>query len=182
MNRFIFRAIVLAVVTTLATPAAFAEEGFFSWLFSVSRKKEVAPVTDAQYIEECGACHFPYQPGLLPEASWKKLLDPTALQDHFGDNAELDNETREHILHILLAGSAEKSWYKRSRKVTASLDTDASPLRITEVPYIKEKHSDIPENLIKQAKVKSLSFCNKCHTKAEKGIYDDDTVDIPGNR
>jgi hypothetical protein len=174
-----FGIIVFALVGTLATPVAFAEDSFWSWLFSVSRKKEVAPVSDEQYQEECGECHFPYQPGFLPEASWKKLLDAKALQDHFGDNAELDEDVRKHIEEFVVDNSADKSWYKRSRKVMASLDSDSVPLRITEVPYIKDKHSEIPQAKIKQDKVKSLSQCNKCHTKAGKAIYDDDTVSIP---
>ena len=26
--------------------------------------------------------------------------------------------------------------------------------------------------------VKSLSYCNKCHTQADKGVFDEDTVSI----
>ena len=57
---------------------------------------------------------------------------------------------------------------------------DETPLRITEVRYIKRKHHDIPEKMIKGNKdVKSLSYCNACHTQADKGIFDSDTVSIP---
>jgi hypothetical protein len=58
----------------------------------------------------------------------------------------------------------------------------AAPLRITEVPYIRRKHHEIPERLIKaNDKVKSLSYCDACHQQADKGSYDDDTVSIPGH-
>ncbi len=170
-----------SALALLLSQAVFAEEGFFSWLGSFSREKEIAPVTDATYNKECGSCHFPFQPGLLPEASWRKLLDAKALSDHFGDNAELDDQTRQKILDVLVADSADKSYRKRSRKIMKSLGEGDAPLRITEIPYIKAKHSEIPENLVKgNPKVKGLSFCNKCHQKAADGVYDDDTVRIPG--
>lgn len=154
-----------------------ADNGFFSF-FSLERKKEVMPIGDETYNKECGSCHFPYQPGFLPEGSWRKLMDAKALSDHFNENAELDEQTRNHILQLLVANSADKSSYKRSRKVMGSLD-GATPLRIIEVPYIKHKHEEIPEKLIKQPKVKSLSQCDKCHMKATEGNFDDDTVVIP---
>jgi len=64
-----------------------------------------------------------------------------------------------------------------------SLAADEAPLRITEVPYIKHKHEEIPARLIKgNPKVRSLSYCTKCHQEArDKGIFDDDTVLIPGH-
>ncbi len=158
-----------------------ASETFWDWFFSVKRMKEVAPVNDAAYNEECGSCHFPYQPGFLPAASWQKLLDAKALADHFGDSAELDETTRKHLLEFAVANSAEKSYYKRARKVIASLKKGDAPLRITDVPYIKDKHGKLPAQDVKDnPKVKSLSYCNKCHLKAEEATFDDDTVAIPG--
>ncbi|MBI3771830.1 MAG: diheme cytochrome c [Gammaproteobacteria bacterium] len=174
---------ILAVTAALlisSTGTALAE-GSWSDFLSLSRKKEVAPITDATYNEECGSCHFAYQPGLLPEQSWRKLMAADALSDHFGENAELPEDTRTKLLNLLVAGSAEKSAYKRSKKIMASLKDGDAPLRIIETPYIKRKHHDIPENLIKGPKVKSLSFCDKCHTEAAKGNFDDDTVDVPGH-
>jgi hypothetical protein len=171
-------AVTLATLTLLGTaPVSQADDdGFFSFF---SRHKEIVPMTDASYNKECGSCHFPYQAGLLPEGSWRKLMEAKALADHFGENAELDEQTRSHILKVLVDNSADKSSYKRSKKVMGSLESGATPLRITEVPYIKEKHDEVPQKLIKQPKVKSLSYCDKCHMKADEGNYDDDTVVIP---
>lgn len=160
---------------------SFAAEGYGGWLLSVSRKKEVEPVTDKLYNEECGSCHMAYQPGLLPEASWRKLLTAKALADHFGENAELDKKDRLHILDIAVKNSADKSYRKRSKKIMKSLDEGQAPLRIIDVPYIKDKHEDVYEDVVqKRKKVKSLSFCDECHMKAKEGNYDDDTVKIPG--
>ena len=160
---------------------ASADDGFYSWLLTLDRKGEIAPLVNETYKEECGSCHFPYQPGLLPSRSWKKLLSPSALEDHFGENAELDEDVRLQLLAVLEKSAAETSYYKRSRKIMASLK-DATPLRITEVPYIQRAHHEVPARLIKKNdKVKSLSYCDACHQKADKGIYDDDTVSIPGH-
>lgn len=172
---------ITVLILCSSVPQSQAEESFFDWLFTLESRKEVKPETDTTYNEECGDCHFPYQPGLLPEASWQKLLKAEALEDHFGENAELDDEDRQHILNVLVANSADKSRYKRSKKIMVSLSEDKAPLRIIEVPYIRRKHHEVYEDVVKKSdKVKSLSFCDKCHEKAKEGNFDDDTVVIPG--
>ena len=160
-------------------PSAQAES-FVSWLLEFKRTKEVKPVTDKQYQDECVECHYAYQPGLLPARSWEKLLNAEALHDHFGSNAEIDPETLKVIHEYAVENAADKSWYKRSRKIAMATSEGPAPMRITELRYISRKHHDIPEKMIKGNKqVKSLSFCDKCHTQAAKGIYDADTVAIP---
>lgn len=153
---------------------------FWQWLGTLDRMKEVAPVTNASYGEECGSCHFAYPPGLLPEASWNKLLQPEALADHFGENAELDEDVLKNIQAYVFANSAEKSWYKRSRKIALATEGVEPPLRITETRYIKRKHHEIADRVFKEnPDVESRSNCTACHTQADKGIFDSDTVDIP---
>lgn len=180
MRQIRFQAVLLAVVLLTSSSVAMAEETFWSWLVNFSRQKEVKPVTNKTYADECGSCHFAYPPGLLPGKSWAKLLDGKALNDHFGENASLDQDTLKTIYDYAMENAAEKSWYKRSRKIALATEAGDAPLRITEVRYIKRKHHDIPENMIKGNKdVKSLSFCNACHTRAEQGNFDSDTVSIP---
>lgn len=170
----------LLVAGLLAGGAVWAEEGFFQWATSLSREKEVKPVDNQIYKEECSACHLAYPPGLLPAKSWDKLLTEEALSDHFGDDASLDADALKEIRDYALQNAADKSWYKRSRKIALATDNVEAPLRITEVRYIKRKHHDIPEKMIKGNKdVKSLSFCDSCHTKAKQGVFDNDTVKIP---
>lgn len=175
----------LLIANTLVYTPAFADddsESFGAWLMSLSRKKGVMPVSNETYKEECGACHFAYPPGLLPEASWRKLINNKALANHFGENAELDDETVAELLDYAVSHSADKSWYKRSRKISNSLEGEEAPLRITDIKYIRRKHHEIPEEWIKgNPDVNSLSNCNACHTKAEEGIFDDDTVNIPNH-
>lgn len=175
-------AVLLSLMLFAGAMSAGQADSFLGDAFSLERKKEVAPVTSTDYQEGCGECHFLYQPGLLPEQSWRKLLDARALEDHFGENAELSEQNRVAILDFLVANSADKSHYKRSKKIMASLSAGEAPLRIIEVPYIKRKHDEIPDDLIKgNDKVKSLSYCDKCHQQADKNNFDDDTVNIPGH-
>jgi len=172
-------ALLIGALLTASTHVQ-AEENLASWLLIFQRAKEVKPVTEQQYLKECGECHFAYQPGLLPARSWKKLLSADALKDHFGDNAELDKNTLQTIYDYAVENAADKSFYKRSRKIALSTAEGDAPLRITEVRYIKRKHSELPEKMVKGNKdVKSLSNCNKCHTQADKGVFDEDTVSIP---
>ncbi len=175
-----FKAALLAAALLMSSGAAMAEEGFWKWLVTFSREKEVQPVDNKTYADECGSCHYAYPPGLLPSKSWAKLLDEKALSDHFGENASLDKDALKTIYDYAMENAAEKSWYKRSRKIAVATEGGEAPLRITEVRYIKRKHHDIPEKMVKGNKdVKSLSYCNACHTKADKGIFDSDTVSIP---
>jgi hypothetical protein len=171
---------LLAVALLLSSGSALAEDNFWQWLVNFSRQKEAQPVTNKAYQEECGSCHFAYPPGLLPGKSWEKLLNDKALSDHFGENASLDKDTLKVIYDYAVENAADKSYYKRSRKIAKATEDGEAPLRITEVRYIKRKHHDIPEKMIKGNKdVKSQSYCNACHTKADKGIFDSETVDIP---
>jgi hypothetical protein len=160
--------------------AAQAEERLSDNLLSLSRQKEFNPVKNDTYQEECGSCHFAYLPGMLPTRSWEKLLDAKALEDHFGENAELEAATLKEIRAFALENAADKSYYKRARKIAVATENGEAPLRITEVRYIKRKHNEIPERMIKGNKdVKSLSYCDACHTEAKKGVFDEETVRIP---
>ncbi len=157
-----------------------ADDGFWHWMGTFGRMKEVKPVDNKRYQEECGSCHLAYQPGLLPAKSWEKLLTPEALHNHFGEVADLDKDTLKEIHDYAVENAADKSHYKRSRKIAVATEDGDAPLRITEVSYIKRKHHSIPEKMIKENKdVRSLSYCDACHTKAAKGVYDNDTVSIP---
>lgn len=134
------------------------------------------PVNNPTYKEECGACHFAYQPELLPEASWMEIL--TNLDDHFGESIELDDDSRKAISDYLKSNSAEYSSAKRAVKIMRSLGNHV-PMRITDTPYIREKHHEISPNVFKRESIGSLSNCSACHTTAENGIYEDDNVKIP---
>ena len=140
------------------------------------RSGDLKPVTDPSYKENCGACHFNYQPELLPSESWKKIL--VQLEDHFGQSFELDQENQKAVLGYLEANAAERSKSKRAAKIMKSVGSSA-PMRITDVPYIKDKHRKVSASVLNRPAVGSLSNCTACHRKAEEGNYDDDYVIIP---
>ena len=171
MKRWIIMGMGLVAVLTLGwnMKVSMADEDDY-W----ERTRDVALVENPIYKEECGSCHMAYPPQLLPGKSWTKLM--AGLDDHFGENAELDGETAQMIEKYLVDTSRSTSYRKLRRNLG-----DKSPLRITELPYFKHEHDEIPPGLIRDNdKINSLSQCNACHRKAERGQFDEDDVYIPG--
>lgn len=175
-----FSAVALLTMMLLLSGAVRAEENLLVAIFTPFRQKEVNPVTNQQYKDECGSCHYAYPPGLLPSKSWRQLLNEKALAEHFGENAELQKDVLAVIYGYVMANAADKSYWKRARKIAISIEGVDAPLRITEMRYIKRKHQKISEKMIQGNKdVKSLSYCDACHSQANKGVFDADTVQIP---
>ena len=138
--------------------------------------KYLAPVNNDAFKQECGACHFSYQPGLLPSGSWEKIL--SILPSHFGEEVSLDDKSKNIISDYLRANAAERSTAKRAKKILKSL-RGQTPLRITEIPYIQEKHHELDPGVFARESIGSRSNCIACHPTAEQGNYDDDFVKIP---
>lgn len=133
-------------------------------------------VDNALYIEECGSCHMAYPAQMLPPESWRKIMN--GLQDHFDENSELDAESQTSIEEYLIGSAGYSSG--KYRKMFRNPDNQ-SPLRITELPYFRHEHDEIPSRFLKDNdKLTSLSQCNACHRNAEKGWFDEDDVFIPG--
>lgn len=140
---------------------------------------DVAPVGNAFYKEECGSCHFPYQPGLLPARSWKRVMN--GLEDHFGENAELDAADAQQLTAYLTENAADTSNYKRSKRIAGSLNKNDVPLRISEMRYFQRKHHELSSRMVKDnPEVRSFSNCELCHSRAEEGSYNEHQVKVPG--
>lgn len=140
--------------------------------------KGVAPVTNKFYLNECASCHFGYQPGLLPERSWVKLMDN--LENHFGTDASLEPEDNKKILKYLIENSADKfTNYKRSRKIYKSIRSYDTPIAVSDTPYFIKEHRGIRKDLVEQKEVMSISNCMACHTSADRGIYSERYINIP---
>ena len=136
--------------------------------------RRLALTMNPAYVEECGSCHMAYPAMLLPEQSWQKIM--AGLEDHFGENAELDATTGREIEDYLVRESARVSYQKLFRNLG-----DARPLRIIELPYFVHEHDEIPARFVAgNDRVKSLSQCSACHHDAERGRFDEDDVVIPG--
>jgi hypothetical protein len=105
------------------------------------------------YAAECGSCHVPYPPQLLPADSWRTLLG--RLDRHFGSDASLDAKLQADIDRYLAAHAGRRA---------APPGTEP---RITATRwFLKEHRNEIPSG-------KNPADCGACHQGAEKGIYDD---------
>ncbi|NCU21816.1 cytochrome C [Candidatus Falkowbacteria bacterium] len=136
---------------------------------------QAAPV-NADYAEACGACHFAYQPGLLPAASWERLLG--GLKDHFGNAVELAPERREPLRAWLRANAADRVPSRRSAKLLRGLDGQA-PLRITTTPWFQRKHQRLPQATFSRPSVGGAGNCQACHPAAARGDYARGAVRVP---
>ena len=143
-----------------------------------SSTPDVAPVKNDLYIKECGSCHFPYQPGLLPSNAWEKMM--ANLDNHFNSDATLDDKTFQTLSKYLNDNSAEKNMqYKRSNRIVSSIPAGQIADSISTTPYMIKKHREIRKDLITQKEVKGLFNCIACHSTADKGIYSERDIKIP---
>ena len=121
------------------------------------------------YRNECGDCHTAYPPNMLPKETWRDLM--ANLENHFGDNAELDTGTAAEIGQFLERHGASKM---------AAASTKA-PARITDTRWFRAQHHEIPARMVKNNPgVKSFSRCEACHTRAAEGRFNEHDVRIPG--
>ncbi|MEZ5774221.1 MAG: cytochrome b/b6 domain-containing protein [Hyphomicrobiaceae bacterium] len=130
---------------------------------------------DAAHQKECGDCHWPYHPTLLPRASWEKLM--AGLEDHFGEDASLSEATTREIARYLEANAAETTDTEvgnRFRTVAAE-----EPLRITGNPYWIARHRRLDRPSIAASSAKSPGNCIACHGDADSGRFDDEAISLP---
>ncbi len=139
-------------------------------------KRHFRPVPNQTYKNTCGGCHFAYPPCLLPSGSWAKIMN--RMKDHFGEEVPCGSAEQKEISQYLKENGADRASGKRSAKIMKGLK-GTTPLRITEVPYIRDKHREISKEVLSRKTIGSLSNCRSCHKTAEQGIFDDDNVTIP---
>ena len=112
----------------------------------------------------------------MSSAYWKMILD--GLDDHFGESSDLEQQTKSLILGYLNPNAAEHYTANRAAEIMKSL-RGLVPRKITETLYLMEKDHELSLSVFEREAVGSLSNCIACHTRAEKGIYDDDKTSIP---
>lgn len=132
---------------------------------------------DPVYTTECGACHIAYHPSLAPAASWSAMMND--LSHHFGENAELDAATADHIRTYLLAHSAE---HYDTLVANRLRQTDpADPLRITATPFWQRIHRRISASVFASKQVVARSNCSACHHDVASGLFEPSAIEIPEN-
>jgi mono/diheme cytochrome c family protein len=120
-----------------------------------------------KYRQECAACHLTYPPGMLPAASWNRVM--ASLPRHYGTDASLDPATVKELSAWL---GANAGTYKRV--------SEAPPQdRITTSSWFERKHREVAPQVWKRAAIGSRANCAACHTGADKGYFDDDHIRIP---
>ena len=166
------------IIALLCAGALEAKDRFWGDFRGGKGGKGVAVVENALYTKECASCHFGYQAGLLPSNSWQYIMNN--LENHYGTDASIDDErVKASLRDFLVANASETSNYKRSVKITRSLQNGVLYKSLTEIPYLQRKHRKIDKYLIEQKEVRSLARCASCHKEAENGEYNKRTVNIP---
>lgn len=159
---------------TLVLSPLFAVVYFSS---SMNTRQPLSLLIPSVYKKECGACHMAFAPNMLPEKSWKMMM--ADLQDHFGDDATIDDASKLEIEDFLVKNAAEHSLEEASVKFIRSIDPAHPPLRITDIPYWKEKHKLIDEATYRHGAIKSRINCVACHKWSEYGSFEDSDIRIP---
>ena len=124
---------------------------------------QVLPV----YKQECAACHMAYPPGMLPAASWQRIM--LGLDKHYGSDASMAPEQVQQVSAWLKANAGT---YKRVRE-------EPPQDRITRSAWFAHKHREVDPAVWKRLSVKSAAQCEACHTQAENGNFDEHHVRIP---
>ncbi len=149
--------LAIAALVLISTVAVRAEERYKS-------------ILDENVTKECGACHMAFQPQMLPQKSWRKII--AGLTDHFGEDASLSAKKAAAIEKYYVANAADSGW--RGGSFMRGLSDESAPLRITETPYWVRQHRRFSERIWKDPRVKIKSNCVACHRQASMGFYEDD--------
>lgn len=113
-------------------------------------------VQDTMTTQECGACHMAYPATFLSAETWKTMMDD--LPNHFGEDASLDEASRQHITGYLTSNASRRG--------------GANTLRISEQRwFLKEHHDEVSPWQMQKAK--TWANCPACHIEAEAGNFDD---------
>lgn len=119
------------------------------------------------YTQECAGCHLAYPPGLLPAASWGRIMG--SLDTHYGSDASLDAATVQQLSAWLRAHAGT---YKR---VAEPPPED----RITRSAWFVRKHRGIEPATWQLPAVKRASNCAACHGGAERGQFSEQALRLP---
>lgn len=127
----------------------------------------VAPF--AKYQQECAACHIAYPPGMLPAASWQRLMG--TLGKHYGADASLDEATTHEI----------GAWLKTQAGSYKRVSEEPPQDRITKSAWFLQKHraGEVPPDVWKRPSVGSAANCSACHTHAAQGNFSERDIRIP---
>ncbi|TLD85161.1 cytochrome B [Helicobacter sp. MIT 11-5569] len=126
-----------------------------------------------EYTKECGSCHIAYASYLLPKSSWDSMMSD--LENHFGEDASLEQESQEVIAKFLQQYSSDSVDTKFSSKIAK--ESDSNKIAITKYHYWEVAHDKIKPALFEMEEIKSKANCQTCHKDAESGIFAKSAID-----
>ncbi len=150
----VFAINVVAIASLFLMPAAHAENA-----------QRVPPLL--KYQQECAACHAAYPPGMLPGASWRRIMG--SLDKHFGTDASLDEASVREI----------SAWLQTQAGSSRRASEEPPQDRITRSQWFVRQHREVAPQIWKQAAVKSAANCAACHTAADKGSFRESEIQFP---
>jgi hypothetical protein len=157
-NRISLQRILLGLIATVSfANAALADGG--------KHTPRVPPLP--AYQQECAACHTAYPPGMLPAASWSRVM--SNLSRHYGADASLEPATVNELSTWLAANAGT---YKRVRE-------EPPQDRLTLSAWFTGKHREVSAATWKKPAVKSAANCAACHPLADKGDFNEHSIRIP---
>jgi len=122
-----------------------------------------------EYKQECGSCHIAYAPFLLPKSAWDSMMSD--LENHFGDDASLEEET-----HARIAVFLEK-YANDVLDTKFAQQKESEEIAISQTPYWEVAHRKLNPKIFKTEAIKSKANCQTCHKDAESGIFAKNAVD-----
>lgn len=162
--------LVAAGAAAWVGPGAPAAGGRWPW-------PERTLATDTRWTAACGECHLAFHPSLLPARAWDALLAPGA--DHFGEDLGLDEPALAGLRAWASAHAAEAGESEHAVRVAAATPPDATPLRVTTLPWWEGVHAALPPETFTAPEVGSRLRCGACHADAEGGAYDAGSLSLP---
>lgn len=164
--------LALAWLVLLAGSAA----GVLYWLaaFPLPHHLRHLPLLPT-YQQECGVCHNAFHPGLLPTASWRRLM--SSLAEHFGEDVSLESATTRTLLVWLVENAAETFDTESANRFRIVAPQES--YRITATPYWVRKHASLPPAVFRRQRIHSQANCEACHRDAASGRFDDQAIAIP---
>jgi nitrate/TMAO reductase-like tetraheme cytochrome c subunit len=151
------------MLMTLAATAALALS--MTGLAHAERSYDVAP--NAKHQQECSSCHVAYPPGLLPAASWGRIMG--GLSKHYGTDASLDDASTREI----------GAWLKAHAGSGRKGGEEPAQDRISKANWFVRQHDEVSANTWKRASIGSAANCSACHAGAAKGDFNEHAVRIP---
>lgn len=119
------------------------------------------------YAQECGSCHLAFPPGMLPAASWHRLMG--RLDRHYGTDASLDAATRDRL----------QGWLQQNAATGRRAGSEPPEDRITRSAWFVRQHDEVRADVWRRASVRSAANCSACHPRADKGDFNEHGVRIP---